>query len=312
MPTYKCFTCGEGFWSRPELHAHISRQHPATSDEVQCRWCTYTCHWKDRFHLLVIHVRQHHPGHQDQYCKWRRVSSSGTTFAHQRPEVVADRSRQRRHYAPIREELDQAYIEWLDLPQQHPTLGVEDWDAILEDGPVTPPSPHVVCEEPPASPAEAMPSSPASTVGYSHPTAPQPYVPLTSPVSSWGQSPQCKLLSEEEGGSVEMMPSALPIGLEEPATLPAPDTPEPALQELALPSPLPAPGQGLDSQGAMEKGPQVEGSAITGRPRSRSALRVRRRLPMVLTRRAHTKRRRGLGVPMPPQGPHGATLCGGK
>ena len=204
MPTYKCFTCIEGFWSRPELHAHISRQHPATSDEVQCKWCTYTCHWKDRVHWLVIHMRQHHPGHQDQYCKWRRVSSSGTTFAHQRPEVVADRSRQRRHYAPIsvREELDQAYIEWLDLPQQHPTLGVEDWDAILEDGPVTPPSPHVVCEEPPTSRAEAMTSSPASTVGYSHSTTPQPCVPLTSPVSSWGQSPQCELLSEEEGVGV--------------------------------------------------------------------------------------------------------------
>ena len=188
MPTHKCFTSGEGFWSQPELHAHLSRQHPAISDEVQCRWCMYTCHWRDRFHLLAIHVRRHHPGHQAQHCKGRQVSSLGITshqgstprtFAHQRPEVVADRSGQRRHYAPIIEELDQAYLEWLDLPQQHPTLGVEDWDTIL-DGPVTPPSPHVVCEEPPASQAGAMPSSPASTVGYSHPTAPQPYVPLTS------------------------------------------------------------------------------------------------------------------------------------
>ena len=73
IPNHQCFTCGERFRARPELHANITRRHPTTSDQVLGRWCE-VFHWQDRFSLLAIHVCWEHAGQSNQHCKWRRAS----------------------------------------------------------------------------------------------------------------------------------------------------------------------------------------------------------------------------------------------
>ena len=202
-------------------------------------------------------------------------------FGHLRPEVVAERSRQRVRYPsphPPGDE-DMRFVEWLDLPRYHPTpLGrpfPEVLDATEENNQNSPStrslpctedvsaSPHHVFEEPPASPGgparstsadattvpvaaplpeavicdagpEQLPSSPASTVGYSveehsgeEPVLPNTvslYAPVTSPISSWGEAPEIELLDME-------LTTLFNMGSNSPARMPPPDVPDKAPEE---------------------------------------------------------------------------------